>query len=82
MTAGLAVEGLAKEFAVDRTRVAAIRGVSFTVEEGAFYTLLGPSGCGKTTTLRCVAGSRQLSRATAVEFSAVRHRFSDFRCWT
>ncbi|WP_225753446.1 ABC transporter ATP-binding protein [Actinotalea sp. Marseille-Q4924] len=30
--------------------------LSFTVQEGEFYTLLGPSGCGKTTTLKCVAG--------------------------
>jgi iron(III) transport system ATP-binding protein len=34
----------------------AVAGVSFTVDEGRFYTLLGPSGCGKTTTLRCIAG--------------------------
>ena len=34
----------------------AVAGVSFTVEQGGFYTLLGPSGCGKTTTLRCIAG--------------------------
>ncbi|MBM4261946.1 MAG: ABC transporter ATP-binding protein [Deltaproteobacteria bacterium] len=36
--------------------VKAVSEVSFTVEEGRFYTLLGPSGCGKTTTLRCIAG--------------------------
>ena len=36
--------------------VRAVNEVSFTVEEGRFYTLLGPSGCGKTTTLRCIAG--------------------------
>jgi iron(III) transport system ATP-binding protein len=36
--------------------VKAVNDVSFTVEEGRFYTLLGPSGCGKTTTLRCIAG--------------------------
>src|SRR5262249_29145216 len=34
----------------------AVRDVSLTIPDGAFYTLLGPSGCGKTTTLRCVAG--------------------------
>jgi iron(III) transport system ATP-binding protein len=37
-------------------QVRAVDGVSFTVEEGQFYTLLGPSGCGKTTTLRSIAG--------------------------
>jgi iron(III) transport system ATP-binding protein len=36
--------------------VAAVDGVSFTVEPGTLVTLLGPSGCGKTTTLRLVAG--------------------------
>lgn len=36
--------------------VKAVNEISFTVEEGRFYTLLGPSGCGKTTTLRCIAG--------------------------
>jgi iron(III) transport system ATP-binding protein len=37
-------------------KVRAVDEVSFTVNEGEFYTLLGPSGCGKTTTLRCIAG--------------------------
>jgi iron(III) transport system ATP-binding protein len=51
------VEGLVKSFADGaNARVAAVNRVSFTVEEGRFYTLLGPSGCGKTTTLRCIAG--------------------------
>ncbi|MEZ5756438.1 MAG: ABC transporter ATP-binding protein [Paracoccaceae bacterium] len=30
--------------------------VSFTIQEGEFFTLLGPSGCGKTTLLRLIAG--------------------------
>jgi iron(III) transport system ATP-binding protein len=33
-----------------------LRGVSFRVKPGEFYTLLGPSGCGKTTSLRSIAG--------------------------
>jgi iron(III) transport system ATP-binding protein len=52
----LVVQDLRKVYADGHDDVHAVRGVSFTVQEGEFYTLLGPSGCGKTTTLRCVAG--------------------------
>jgi iron(III) transport system ATP-binding protein len=52
----LLVEALRKTFHTDRGGVRAVEDISFTVEEGRFFTLLGPSGCGKTTTLRCVAG--------------------------
>jgi spermidine/putrescine transport system ATP-binding protein len=34
----------------------AVKKVSFTVEEGKFFSILGPSGCGKTTLLRMIAG--------------------------
>jgi spermidine/putrescine transport system ATP-binding protein len=33
-----------------------LRGISLSVKEGEFITLLGSSGCGKTTTLRIIAG--------------------------
>ncbi len=52
----LRVEGLRKTFTTDQGGVRAVEDVTFTVEEGRFYTLLGPSGCGKTTTLRSIAG--------------------------
>ena len=34
----------------------AVNGISLTIEQGEFFTLLGPSGCGKTTLLRMIAG--------------------------
>ncbi len=52
MGAVLQIEQLHKRYA----DVAALAGVSLTVQGGEFFTLLGPSGCGKTTLLRCVAG--------------------------
>ncbi|MEJ8570021.1 ABC transporter ATP-binding protein [Microbaculum marinum] len=54
----LELDSLEKTFPGSHGRQAtrALDGVSFTVEEGAFFTLLGPSGCGKTTTLQCIAG--------------------------
>jgi len=52
----LTVRGLRKSYDTGRGQVRAVQDVSFTVEDGRFYTLLGPSGCGKTTTLRCLAG--------------------------
>ncbi|MGZ8740906.1 MAG: ABC transporter ATP-binding protein, partial [Gaiellaceae bacterium] len=36
--------------------VVALDGISISLEEGEFLSLLGPSGCGKTTALRLVAG--------------------------
>ncbi|WP_259444721.1 ABC transporter ATP-binding protein [Neotabrizicola shimadae] len=37
-------------------KVAALRGMSLSVNEGDFISLLGPSGCGKSTALRLIAG--------------------------
>ena len=42
--------------------VYALQGVSLTVNDGDFVSLIGPSGCGKTTLLRVIA---DLERATA-----------------
>ena len=36
--------------------VIAVNGISLTVADGEFVSLLGPSGCGKSTTLAAIAG--------------------------
>ena len=51
-----------KVYDLGRTKVPALRGVSFSVEPGEFLSIMGPSGCGKTTLLN-VMGC--IDRATA-----------------
>jgi spermidine/putrescine transport system ATP-binding protein len=46
------LEGVSKRYG----KVEAVRGVTLTIGEGEFFSLLGPSGCGKTTTLRMIGG--------------------------
>ncbi|TYL39110.1 ABC transporter ATP-binding protein [Natronococcus pandeyae] len=48
----LELESVTKRYA----ETTAVDGVSLSVREGEFFTLVGPSGCGKTTTLRLIAG--------------------------
>ncbi len=41
---------------LDGERIHALAGVSLSIAEGEFVTVVGPSGCGKTTLLRLLAG--------------------------
>jgi ABC-2 type transport system ATP-binding protein len=50
----LQVENLVKRYG----DVQAVRGVSFSVEEGEVFGLLGPNGAGKTTTVEILEGLR------------------------
>jgi branched-chain amino acid transport system ATP-binding protein len=42
-------------------RIAALKGLSFTVDDGEIVTLIGANGAGKTTTLKAISGVRPLS---------------------
>jgi iron(III) transport system ATP-binding protein len=58
------VVGLWKHYTDAGAPIPAVRGVTFTVPKGQFYSLVGPSGCGKTTTLRSIAGLETPQRGT------------------
>lgn len=51
MVEAVVVEDLVKRYG----NVIALRGISFTVEQGEIFGLVGPNGAGKTTTLRILA---------------------------
>ncbi|MBW7863734.1 MAG: amino acid ABC transporter ATP-binding protein [Candidatus Hydrogenedentes bacterium] len=48
----ISVEGLTRRF----DGHAVLNGISLTIHEGDFVSVIGPSGCGKTTLLRCLNG--------------------------
>ncbi len=52
MATVLEVEGVRKHFG----GIAAVDGVSFTVEEGEILGIIGPNGCGKSTLFNCILG--------------------------
>lgn len=45
------IENLRREFVVGGEKVKALRGISFTINEGEFVTIMGTSGSGKSTLL-------------------------------
>jgi spermidine/putrescine transport system ATP-binding protein len=46
----------------------ALHGVSLTIHDNEFFTLLGPSGCGKTTLLRMIAGFEDVTEGEILLF--------------
>jgi NitT/TauT family transport system ATP-binding protein len=50
------VEKVTKTFTAEKTRIAVLDNVSFSVGKDEFLCLVGPSGCGKSTLLRMMAG--------------------------
>ena len=57
----LEIANLAIHFGSGRSRITAVRDVSFDVERGEAFGLIGESGCGKSTILRAVAGLNEYS---------------------
>lgn len=58
--ASLNVSGVDKCFGDHRV----LKGIEFSIQQGAFVSIIGPSGCGKTTLLRVLAGLEAVSAGT------------------
>jgi putative ABC transport system ATP-binding protein len=64
----LVADSLQKTYTGGESPVAALRGVSFSLDEGDFVALMGPSGCGKSTLLHlCGAMDRPSAGGVTLE---------------
>jgi spermidine/putrescine transport system ATP-binding protein len=61
MGEAVGIRRVVKRYGPVTAPVTALRGVSLSIADNEFFTLLGPSGCGKTTLLRCIAGFEEVS---------------------
>jgi ABC-type nitrate/sulfonate/bicarbonate transport system ATPase subunit len=66
VTEKLAIRHVSKSFALRKSRVDALREVSFTQKENEFVTLIGTTGCGKSTLLFIVAGLEEPSNGAVL----------------
>jgi len=55
-----------KEYMSGEQKIAVLRDVSFTIQQGDFVAIVGPSGSGKTTLLGLLAGLDTPTRGTVV----------------
>jgi putative ABC transport system ATP-binding protein len=57
----LEVKNVSRLYGTGEAQVAALDGVSFALEDGAFLAVMGPSGSGKSTLLNIIGGLDQLT---------------------
>jgi ABC-type sugar transport system ATPase subunit len=50
-----------KEYGRGRRQSAAVKDLTYTIQDGHFVSILGPSGCGKSTTLNMIAGLEDIT---------------------
>ena len=58
-----------KDLEVSYGKIVAVKGISFSVDEGEVVTLIGTNGAGKTTTLRTISGLLRPSGGETVSYT-------------
>ncbi len=62
----LEIRGLTKDYLAGDNKVHALKGISVSLRDSEFVSILGPSGCGKTTTLNIIGGLDRYTKGDLV----------------
>jgi putative ABC transport system ATP-binding protein len=77
------VENLRRDFVVGGETVHALRGISFTINEGEFVTIMGTSGSGKSTLLNLLGCLDKPTKGDYIlDGSSVKKMSKNERAWT
>ena len=77
----LELRNITKEYQLDReSSVHALKGISLSLPDTGFISILGPSGCGKTTLLNIVSGLDRYTSGDLIVDGISTSKFSD-RMW-
>ena len=84
------LQDVRKTYALGKTEVNALKGISFEIEEGDFISIIGPSGSGKSTILNMIGcidipssgtvsiNGRETDKLSDSEITELRHKYIGF----
>ncbi len=60
-----------KAFNIKDKKIEVLKGISFTIKEGNFVSIMGPSGAGKSTLLHILAGLESLDKGNVIYYKNI-----------
>ncbi|MCT8138520.1 ABC transporter ATP-binding protein [Anaerobacillus sp. CMMVII] len=64
----IVINHLSKEYKTSTEKILVLNGITLTIKNGTWITIVGPSGSGKSTLLKCIGGIEKLDEGSEIIF--------------